>query len=432
MRVDPFVRVSILGESANADLVLPSDQSAADLMPQIVAVLQATPGPQGAYTLVTALGEHLNPRIPLGDLGIVDGSILRLVLVKDAPPVPVVSDLVDAAAEHHIAGTWNVETRGWVFSAVSAIALAASLVLLLLHRGAAGYEIAVSSLGIVVLSLGFRVLQRRDLAWCLAVTGMALSVWSGVQLVVAGIPVLAVLFSWLALQLLVLAGHTRQWLTYGSALLILLLGTGLYWGLTTVVMQPARVGAVASVVLLFLLGLAPRLALSLAGVLKADDAVGRGKSLALAEVVHRLDQAYRVLSVSVAVASLLWAVGMTLMVPGLTDNGWQLSIWGVLVVAWTLRGRHFPRVGERVAVYGSALGVVGIMAWLQLKVPLSIAALAALAGVTAAILFVQPSRAAAAQLRRAAFGIETILVLATVPLIVGLFELYSQLLRSFL
>jgi len=52
-------------------------------------------------------------------------------------------------------------------------------------------------------------------------------------------------------------------------------------------------------------------------------------------------------------------------------------------------------------------------------------------GGEAAVLFVRISDLAGAQLRRAATWLETLAVVATIPVLVGMFNLYSQLLESF-
>ena len=169
----------------------------------------------------------------------------------------------------------------------------------------------------------------------------------------------------------------------------------------------------------------------MAGVFKADDAVGHGTHLALSEVAGRLERAHQVLSVAIALLAVLWALGMSPVAAAATRNAWVLGLTGALIVAWTLRGRHFPLATERAAIYGAALVAVGIIVWSQqdlIWIPLAAVALAL--GL-AVVPFVRVSDLAGAQLRRAATWLETFAVIATIPVLVGMFDLYTQLLGSF-
>ena len=51
MTADPFLRISILGTVRNADLVVPADQPATALLPQLLGLLGEGHGQQGTYTL---------------------------------------------------------------------------------------------------------------------------------------------------------------------------------------------------------------------------------------------------------------------------------------------------------------------------------------------------------------------------------------------
>ena len=112
-------------------------------------------------------------------------------------------------------------------------------------------------------------------------------------------------------------------------------------------------------------------------------------------------------------------------------NVWALAMTASLVVAWTLRGRHFPLTTERTAIYVAALIATSAVAWSQRTTPWAPIAAAALALFLAVMLFVRTSDLAAAQLRRVATWVETAAVIFTVPVLVGMFDLYTQLLGSF-
>jgi len=430
MTIDPFLRISVLGTVRNADLVVPADQPATALLPQLLGLLGEGRGPQGTYTLATALGEPIDMQRPIGELGLHDGTILRLSRETEAPPVPVISDLVDATAEHETTGMWTEVSRGWVLGACSALTMLTALVILLQVRGTDALEIGIAAGGLYVISTLCRLL-RKDLAWTYFAAAGVLGLWWAWQQFLAGWSPLLILLIWLAVQLAALAIHTPQRFAHLAGLAVLAIATGAWWLIHFLVNDPVRAGAVTATLALLLLGLTPRLALSVAGVFKADDAVGRGAHLALSEVAGRLDRAHQVLSIAVALLALLWALGMSPVAGAATGNVWTLGITIALIVAWTLRGRHFPLATERAAIYGATLAATATVVWSQRETIWAPLAAVGLALILAAVLFVRISDLAGAQLRRAATWLETLAVVATIPVLVGMFNLYSQLLESF-
>lgn len=430
MTADPFLRISVLGSTHNADLVVPSDQPATTLLPQFLGLLSEPHGPQGTYTLTTALGEPIDLHRPMGEVGLVDGAVLRLSQETETPPVPVVSDLVDATAEHEASGLWANTSRGWVLSVCSALMTVVALVFLLLLRGPDALDVGVGATGLYVVSMLCRIL-RKDLAWAYFIAGGVVGIWWAWLQLMTGTSPLTVLLILLVAQLISLLVHTRQRFAYAIGLVVLAVSTGAWWLIHFLVVDPVRAGAITATLALLLLGLAPRLALSIAGVFKADDAVGHGASMALSEVVSRLNRAHQVLSVAVVLLAGLWTLGILPVAGTAIGNVWALAMTASLVVAWTLRGRHFPLTTERTAIYVAALIATSAVAWSQRTTPWAPIAAAALALFLAVMLFVRTSDLAAAQLRRVATWVETAAVILTVPVLVGMFDLYTQLLGSF-
>ena len=430
MTADPFLRISVLGSTHNADLVVPSDQPATTLLPQFLGLLGEPHGPQGTYTLTTALGEPIDLHRPMGEVGLVDGAVLRLSQETETPPVPVVSDLVDATAEHEASGLWVAASRGWVLSVCSALMTVVALVFLLLPRGPYALDVGVGAAGLYVVSMLCRIL-RKDLAWAYFIAAGVVGIWWAWLQLMTGTSPLTVLLILLVAQLISLLVHTRQRFAYAIGLVVLAVSTGAWWLIHFLVVEPVRAGAITATLALLLLGLAPRLALSIAGVFKADDAVGHGASMALSEVVSRLNRAHQVLSVAVVLLAGLWTLGILPVAGTAIGNVWALAMTASLVVAWTLRGRHFPLTTERTAIYVAALIATSAVAWSQRTTPWAPIAAAALALFLAVMLFVRTSDLAAAQLRRIATWVETAAVILTVPVLVGMFDLYTQLLGSF-
>jgi len=135
--------------------------------------------------------------------------------------------------------------------------------------------------------------------------------------------------------------------------------------------------------------------------------------------------------VAVGLVSLLWLLGMLPLAGAAIGSTWTLGMTAALVVAWTLRGRHFPLAAERTAIYVAAIAGLGAVAWSQRATVWAVIGLVVLALALAGMLFINVSDLAAAQLRRIGTWLETLAVVATIPVLVGMFDLYTQLLGSF-
>mgnify|MGYP006159220649 CR=1 FL=1 len=100
-------RVTLVGERRRVDLVLPSQEPIGLLLPEVMRLLDDRVGDRPALRhLVAADGSVLPQDGTLESVGVVDGAVLRLVRVEDAPSAPVVHDVTDEAAE-------DLDVRAW-------------------------------------------------------------------------------------------------------------------------------------------------------------------------------------------------------------------------------------------------------------------------------------------------------------------------------
>lgn len=111
---DRFCRVTLLTARARMDVSLPTDLTVAELVPMLCD-LAGESGPRvsgpsahpaanpmahpTAWCLAAVAGAELPPRATLGELGVLDGDLLRLRRRAEVPPPPVFDDPVDAVAE---------------------------------------------------------------------------------------------------------------------------------------------------------------------------------------------------------------------------------------------------------------------------------------------------------------------------------------------
>lgn len=113
--LDRFCRVTLLTARTRMDVSLPTDLTVAELVPMLCE-LAGESGPRAsgraagaqtahtmahptAWCLAAVAGAELPPHATLGELGVLDGDLLRLRRRAEAPPPPIFDDPVDAVAE---------------------------------------------------------------------------------------------------------------------------------------------------------------------------------------------------------------------------------------------------------------------------------------------------------------------------------------------
>ncbi len=197
--------------------------------------------------------------------------------------------------------------------------------------------------------------------------------------------------------------------------------------------QQARVGAVLAVVCVVALGVLPRLALAASGLTGLDDRRAGGMSVSRHRVSTALAAAHRGLvlaTVTVATSAVVAAV-LALRSPSV----WTVPLAAVVTVVLPLRARAFPLIAEVVVLLiarhrrrRTAAGGVGAD-HAPAAAPLSVLVLLALLALV--VLAVQPAEHVRVRLRRAGDLLESVGVLALLPLLVGVFGVYGRLLDTF-
>jgi hypothetical protein len=194
---------------------------------------------------------------------------------------------------------------------------------------------------------------------------------------------------------------------------------------------PVRAAAIAATAAVVVCGLLPRYAAGAGGLTRMDDRMVAGELRRRDDVQRTIDQAY---------ASLTWsAAGVAIAVIGpvglllVSADPWALGLGLAVTAVTALRTRGFPLAAQQVALWGAvaaavAQGLIG-RPWPSASALGTAVVVLALA-VTAAVL-VRPPGHVRALLRKAGNGLELIAVLAMVPLLLGLFGVYADLLRVF-
>ncbi|AQS69498.1 type VII secretion integral membrane protein EccD [Streptomyces pactum] len=443
-------RVTLVGERRRVDLVLPAREPVGLLLPEIMRLLDdRAEGRPASRHLVTVDGSALDHDSTLETAGIRDGAVLRLVRVEDAPPAPVVHDVTDVVAEDlgHRRGLWGPAARrvtagaasvGWVIVA-SLFARAQyddrGTVAAALLAGAGAAAVAGALLGRVRRhGLGATLL-------CAAGALGVLGVWSLVDDLggssagasrFAGVAAVSVL----VLALLGLFTPLGRGGIVGAGAVAV---TAVGWEVVVAVQsgagtaeQQARVGAVLGVVCVVVLGVLPRLALMASGLSGLDDRRAGGISVSRHQVSAALAAAHRglVLATVTVAGSAAVAAVLALRVPSV----WTVALAAVVAVVLALRARAFPLIAEVVVLLTAAAGVAVrlLVVWAERSSAAApLAVLVVLAVLPLVVLAVQPAEHVRVRLRRAGDLLESVGVIALLPLLAGVFGVYGRLLDTF-
>lgn len=432
--VGPFLRTTVLTSSKAVDVVLPTDQPVAGLLPVLVDLLDVPAGGWGHH-LARPDGTVLPPDQPLRRSGLVDGVHLRLLDADQSPPDPVVYDLVDAVEEERPASVWSHATRGLGLHLVAASILVAAALLAVLNGG-----IDLSSALVVVAGVGLAACVLTRLAEQVATAW----VWFGVAWVTLAVAIATTdLWPWwvsaaaapplFLLSFGLVTARMRAVLTALAAWAVLLVAAAATWALSE---HLAHTAAVVAAVSGLLIGLAPRLALASTGAFALDGQLAGGAQLRTRRVGAVVADAHLSLLSAVVLCALTGGVSSFLAATGAPDDAWVLALVGVLTISWLVRVRHFPLLLQRLAMWAAALaGLVGLARALTLRVPQTkwvlVLVLVAAAGAVVALAVRPPSELVAANVRRWAGRIETLAVVAVVPLLVGMFGVYADLIDTF-
>jgi hypothetical protein len=437
-----FTRLTIVGASSRAELVVPNDETIGGLIPRLVDLL----GERGGsvvrpLTLVRSTGEQLDPALTVAEQHVSDGELLRLLRQDEAPPPPEVADVTDVLGDSlgDRGGLWSGAARAVTASvAIGALAFVCGTAL---GTGdlVAGATIGTSALGL--LALIALVLGRAGLRWVAisaVAAGMGLAfpvaatLLTGVD--VAGEPLVAslalgVTLFWAVAALGIGVGlSSTPALTGGvlGAVLAAIPFTLLLLGMSA--LEAVSIAAVAATVAC---GLIPWYAMSVSGLTGLDDQVVEGRLRRRDSVMLTVNGAYRTLTWSTfAVAAPVAGSSAYLIC---SDNVWAASLGGIVLVIVALRTRAFPLAAQVIALWGAILigAVVGLIGAPLIEPGPTLVLLAAAALVIAVGAGVNPAAHQRASLRRLGNTLEAFAMVALIPVVLGVFDVYTDLLGAF-
>jgi hypothetical protein len=437
-----FTRLTIVGATSRAELVVPNDETVGGLIPRLVDLL----GERGGsvvrpLTLVRSTGEQLDAALTVAEQHVADGELLRLLRQDEAPPPPEVADVTDVLGDSlgDRGGLWSATARA--VTATVAIGALAVVCGSALGTGdlPAGPAIGLSALGILTLLAG--VLGRARLRWAAisavaAAMGLAFPVAATLlrEVDVAGAPLVAslalgVILFWAVAALGIGVGLGSTPALTGGVLGAVLAGipfTLLLLGMSA--LEAVSIGAVTATVAC---GLIPWYAMSVSGLTGLDDQVVEGRLRRRDSVLRTVNGAYRTLTWSTfAVAAPVAGASAYLIC---SQNVWAASLGGIVLLIVALRTRAFPLSAQVIALWGAILvgAVVGLIGAPLVEPGLTLVILAAATLVIAVGAGVNPAAHQRASLRRLGNTLEAFAMVALIPVVLGVFDVYSDLLGAF-
>jgi type VII secretion integral membrane protein EccD len=426
-----YTRVTLAGTRRRVDVVVPSDETVGRLLPEVIRLTGEPPtSPPSLRHLAALDGTLLDADTTLAEAGIPDGALLRLVGLADAPPPPVVHDVVEETADDldRRSWRWGPPARHGLAAAVLALGglLVAYLAAGALHGSArTAILVALPAVLLVFGAAGGRSLPA-PIGLGLLLAGAAAGGYAAL-LFDAGMKGIGGIAAVLVLGLGVGTEVGRGGLIGGATGLALVAG----WTIALAAgVQPPLVAAGAAVVSIGALGLLPRLALLSSGLTALDDRRSRDAAVSRRDVTAALTAAHRGLVLAAVAAGV--SAGIAGYVLGARPTQWTASLAILLAVALVLRARSFPLVGPvaTLAMAAAATMLALVRGWPAID-GTKLLAVAAVTLVAFGGLVVDPPDHVRARIRRIADRLELIAVVASVPVALGVSGIYGHLLRAF-
>jgi type VII secretion integral membrane protein EccD len=456
-----FVRITLAGPAGRADLAVPAAVPLARLLPALLRHAGAEPGPDGGvrhggWVLRRSDGTRLDAAASLAEQGVAEGTLLVLAHGNADTTPPLYDDVVEVLGEHGVRHPWPARATRYTAAALAVLALLTGCAALATARGSLpgwlGLATAVLTLAVgVLMSRGFGDLRAGTFAGVLAALP---AVVGAVRLLGAehdgsgsgsGLGAEHLLLACAVVAVVGVLGPVLVGGGDGAFVALVVAGPIAATGAAVCAIwrdvTPAEGASVAGPLALALTTLWPTLALRVARVpapqlaATADELEALPSQLAHEQLTARIAAARRVLG-GLTVGSHLVAGGATLVLFAATEL-WAGVLGGTLTVLMLLRARLFKESGQvatalaaaLVATAGAAAFTVadrvqenGPLLGVALPAALTVALTAGSVALAAGRFRANP------RLVRALDMLEGLLLLAVVPLVLALWEVYGALL----
>lgn len=423
-----FTRVSVLGAHRNADVVIPSNAPLDLVMSQIARILGEDV--RQGYTLARTTGGALRTSATLAEEGVEDGTILMLTGVDRTPPSPTVFDLSEATEDvvDNLPDRWVGAVRQRGLAAVAGVAIAIALLWIPSLTGLhPGFGPLIASLGLVLLGSLLAFFGSHEAGRVLALTGTAVALLLAVSSTSEHRYVLIA-----AIALLAAIGTARRKAGWIAGFVALAAVEGFWLGLLSLTPDPTLAAGVLGTVALLVLGILPQIALASSGVFGAQRRTTEMRRATADVLVVR---AHDVLRITALVIGLTIAYAVWTLLSDARTNGWGIGLSLALTIGAVLRARSLPLALQKLPLWAVPITAI-VAAALRYSAEdpallwLGLVALGLLAVALLIAAHVSPPEHTIAQLRQIGNSLETMTLVSTIPVLVGQFGLYTQLLKA--
>ncbi|MEV1007531.1 type VII secretion integral membrane protein EccD [Streptomyces sp. NPDC049881] len=452
-----FVRIGLAGPRSRADLAVPAAVPLARLMPALLGHAGEDPGTDGGvrhggWIMRRTDGTRLDPAASLAAQGVAEGELLFLTHGTDDATPPLYDDVVEIIGEHGVRGSWATAATRGTAGALAAVGLLATCAALAAAPGRLPGWLALAT---ALFCLAVGALMSRAFADVRAGT------WAAV---LAAPPAMLGAVRLLGTDEGTVGGFTAGHLLLACAVLAavgavgpVLVGGGDGTFAALVVAGPlAAVGAlqcavwdvsavraasVAAPLALALTTLWPTVALRIARIpapqvaATVEDLEALPSQLEHDRLTSRVERARQLLTGMLVGSHIVAGTGTLVLLGG--GDGWARILAGVLIVLTLLRSRLFrersqtavPLLTALVMAVGAAAFLVTDrtgekMALLGVIFPLAllVALIAGSVGLAAGRYRLNP------RVSRGLDMLETTILLAVVPLVLAVWDVYTALL----
>jgi hypothetical protein len=192
-----------------------------------------------------------------------------------------------------------------------------------------------------------------------------------------------------------------------------------------------QAAAITAAVAVVVCGVLPRLALAASGLTGLDDQVVEGQPRRRDEVSLRVNDAYRLLSWVTFAVAIPIAVTSALLLA--SHDLWTVGVGLAVIMVSALRTRAFPLAVQQMALWFATLAGLlgGLLGQPRFGELLVAGILVAVSVLVVIMVLAQPASHQRAFLRRLGNVVEALMVIALIPLLLGMFGVFSDLLRAF-
>lgn len=433
-----YSRVTVVNGSRRVDLALPSALPLADVLPQLLSYCAPEPASTqpDAWTLARLGGSGLSLSTTLAEAGITDGDVLELRTSQDGIHPAYVEDVRDALedAMDETARRWEPATTVAFGLTVSSIGLALAVLLpqVWMPREVGPLITAVLLAGLLGAGAGWA--DQRGLPRVAQLVLAAAALWGAVAGWLAAswpawpAPTAAAAAGVAALLVTALVRLATPVATAQLAGLSLVGAAGLVVGAISLAGGDPLVGVrLAAVAAVLVVGVLPRVSLTIGGLASADYRVRNHGLVTSEELTVRIERSNALLSGSLVGAAALGLGGGGLLAA--SDLVWDHLLGVVVGIALLLRSRVFSRIWQILPLRVAGLAVLVIhavvagQAWPPLRpwlVPLAAVLAAGLVAVSAVPLS-DVARARVKQLLNRAELVAVVAVVALAAAALGVF-----------